>query len=106
VTWNVSIRSLSDRLKLTASDREGTQRRLAYSLSRYSDRLLSVDVAVDLASISGGDDEYHCDIRGEIDGGRPISVTTRGASLEETVSRAADRAARSIDRVILEVSNP
>jgi len=104
VSCKVSIRSVSERLELTDSDWERSQRRLASSLSRYSDRLLSVDLSIDLTNLPDGAHEYRCDLEGNIGAGRPILVTTRGDSLQETVSRAADRAARSIDRTLLESS--
>ena len=47
VSWNLSISSISDGLELTTVDRQNVDRRLAYSLSRYSDRLISISVAID-----------------------------------------------------------
>ena len=104
VSWNLSISSISDSMELTAVDRENVDRRLAYSLSRYSDRLISINLAIDLTTFPGGAEEYRCDLQGEIVGHRTIRVTTRGESLDETVARAGDRAARAVDRAILEIS--
>jgi hypothetical protein len=104
VSWNVSISSEPDCPELTAVDRQNVDRRLAYSLSRYSDRLLSVGVAIDRTTFPGGSEEYRCDLQGEIAGHRSVRVTTRGGTLDETVARAADRAARAVDRAILEIS--
>ena len=70
MSWNVSISSEPDCPELTAVDRQNVDRRLAYSLSRYSDRLLSVGVAIDRTTFPGGSEEYCCDLQGEIAGHR------------------------------------
>jgi len=104
VSWNLSISSESNRLELTTDDRKNVDRRLAYSLSRYSDRLISIGVSIDRTTFPGGSEEYRCDLQGEIVGHRSVRVTTRAGTLDETVARAADRAARAVDRAILEIS--
>lgn len=96
----VPIRSLSDQLRLEEADCERARRQLAFSLSRYSDCLNSVSVGVDVTPLGNGD-EFRCDLVGSV-GGREIQITTRGTSLDETITRAADRAARAIERTLLE----
>ncbi len=104
MSWNLSISSTSDRLKLTTVESQNVDRRLAYSLSRYSDRLISISLAIGWTTFPDGAEEYRCDLQCKIVGHRTIRVTTRGETLDETVARAGDRAARAVDRAILEIS--
>lgn len=98
----VPVKSLSKRLQLAEADCDLVRRKLAYGLSRYSDCLSTVEAGVDVTDCHGAE-EYRCDVDATVSGiGRPIHITTRGTSLNETVTRAADRAARAIDRTLLE----
>lgn len=101
MSWTVSIRSLSDQLDLDDADRGRIQRTLAFSLSRYSDCLESIHVGIDVVPFASGP-EYRCELQGIITGARHIQITTRGRSLEESIARAATRAARSAERTLLE----
>lgn len=99
----VPIKSLSKHLRLNEADCDLVRRKLAYSLSRYSDCLGKVAAGVDVTD-SHGTEEYRCEVDATVSGSsRAIHVTTRGTSLDETATRAADRTARAIDRTLLEV---
>ena len=98
--WTVSIESRSSRLLLSDDDREAVRRRLAFTLSRFSDR---IDVTLDVTFPLAGVDEFLCDLEGHINGCRGIRVITRGRTMEEAIARAADRAAKAIDRALREI---
>jgi len=103
VDWTVSIESRSSRLLLSDDDREAVRRRLAFTLSRFSDRIERIDVRLDVTFPLAGVDEFLCDLEGHINGCRGIRVITRGRTMEEAIARAADRAAKAIDRALREI---
>jgi len=103
VDWTVSIESRSSRLLLSDDDREAVRRRLAFTLSRFSDRLERIEVALDVTFPLAGVDEFLCDLEGHITGCRGIRVITRGRTMEEAIGRGADRAARAVDRALQEL---
>lgn len=104
MSWNVDIEICSDGLVLSPSERRKVEGRIASSLSRYSDRLIAVEMGVRVSRFPDGSEEFLCEVACSLEGCRRIQVTTRATSLEEVVARASDRAARSADRVIRETA--
>lgn len=104
MNWTVSVESLSEQLCLTETDRLQIERLLAFELSRYSDCMSSIEIRMDRTTFFGSEPEFRCELRTFSDRYRPVFITTRGASLEGAVTRAAARGARALARALQEAA--
>lgn len=92
----IEIRAIG--LELTESLREHLMRRLQFALSRFEDRIVRVTARLsDLNGPRGGVDKS-CHLQIRLDGLPDIRIDDAEADLYVAISRAADRAGRTLGR--------
>jgi len=90
------IQTVVRNLKLTSAQREIVERRLAFALGRFGDRVGRVTVSLtDLNGPRGGLDQ-HCRIEVSLVPSGTVMAEATDAEIEPAVSRAAERAARCV----------
>lgn len=72
------------------------------SLSRFSDRITSVNVHLSNQNSEreDGNDSLRCMIEAHLEGRQPIAVTDQAATLDQAVDGAADKLTRLIDHTL------
>ncbi len=78
--------------------RQRVERRLAFAIGRFHDRLGRV--AVHLSDVNGprGGVDKHCRIIADVLGSEPVVVEDAAARLDTLIDRAADRIGQSVRR--------
>ncbi len=87
-------------VQLNDSMRDTIDRRLAFALSRFAERIRSTEVQ--LADINGprGGVDKRCTITVRIPGAGPVVIEDEDASFHAAVARAFDRLERAVARVL------
>jgi len=71
------------------------------TLGRFGDRITRVEVHLtDENGAKSGDDDKRCVMEARLNGLRPITVTHRGATVDQAVSGAAHALERTIDSTL------
>lgn len=76
-------------------------------LQRFSSRITRVEVhlADDNSSHKSADDDKRCVLEARLNGLQPISVTDRGASIDQALHGAIDKLRASLDRTLGRLSD-
>jgi ribosomal subunit interface protein len=72
------------------------------ALGRFGDRITRVEVQLtdQNSSAKTGDDDKRCAMEARLAGLKPITVSARGASLEQAIDAATDKLRKTLDRTL------
>jgi hypothetical protein len=96
----MNLRILTGQLELGGAVKDRIERRVYFALSRFSDRIESVDLTLVNGDGARGGPDKRCQILVKSRGARDVVIECRGDDIRSLVDRTADRAGRAMARAL------
>jgi hypothetical protein len=96
-------------MSLTITDPDGlmnpelerwAERRFRFALSRFDDRISRIDISVSIEPTADGVQQTACRVRVSLRRADDVEVTDRDTDIASCISRAAQRAGRTVLRLV------